>query len=224
MRLICPHCRNPMEVQVSAAEQVVGCPSCGRRLKIPGKSQADATSPSGAPEVLPMADAPASDQAPFEDEAAGPAISFYREEDDEEDLDMTPMVDVTFLLLIFFMITAAFAMQKALELPPPDREEASTQARTLEEILEDDDYVIVRIARDNTMWIDDREAFSEQDLLSKLREARNGGLDVSAAPPSSLLVVADSESKHKTVVMALDVGREVGMENVRLATVDEEEF
>ncbi|MCG8448481.1 MAG: biopolymer transporter ExbD, partial [Pirellulales bacterium] len=43
----------------------------------------------------------------------------------EDDMDLTPMVDVTFLLLIFFMITAAFALQKALEVPPVEDEEAA---------------------------------------------------------------------------------------------------
>ena len=38
----------------------------------------------------------------------------------EAELDMTPMCDVTFLLLIFFMVTAAFAMQKSFEVPAPD--------------------------------------------------------------------------------------------------------
>ncbi|MEM9659397.1 MAG: biopolymer transporter ExbD, partial [Planctomycetota bacterium] len=49
-----------------------------------------------------------------------------RRQDDE--LDLTPMVDVTFLLLIFFMITAAFAVQKAISVPPiSDEESAQSQ-------------------------------------------------------------------------------------------------
>ena len=63
------------------------------------------------------------------------AASFRRSEDVErDDLDMTPMVDVTFLLLIFFMVTAAFSLQKSLEVPTPDQQENATESRTLEEI------------------------------------------------------------------------------------------
>ncbi|OHB70754.1 MAG: hypothetical protein A2V70_11835 [Planctomycetes bacterium RBG_13_63_9] len=140
-----------------------------------------------------------------------------------EELDMTPMVDVTFLLLIFFMVTAAFSLQKSIEVPPPDRSESAAQARTIEEVEQDDDYVIIRIDRDSTIWVEDSEATSEQDLLVKLREAR-AGLPGSTMGPSSLLVLADGDCRHETVVMVLDAGNAVGMENVRLATADEGTF
>jgi biopolymer transport protein ExbD len=134
------------------------------------------------------------------------------------------MVDVTFLLLIFFMVTAAFNLQKSLEVPPPDKQESATQARTIEEIEMDDDYVIIRIERDNTVWVNDSEAPSPQEVLVKLREAREGSPGSDSAGPTSLLVLADGEAKHETVVMALDAGNAVGMENVRLATADEEDL
>jgi biopolymer transport protein ExbD len=45
----------------------------------------------------------------------------------EEEMDMTPMVDVTFLLLIFFMVTAAFSLQKSIEMPRQQTDAPSTQ-------------------------------------------------------------------------------------------------
>ena len=143
---------------------------------------------------------------------------------ERDDLDMTPMVDVTFLLLIFFMVTAAFSLQKSLEVPTPDREQEATQARTIRDVQEDDDYVIIRIDRDDTIWVNDSKALSEQQVLEKLREAREGSSDVDSQGPSSLLVIADGDCRHETVVMALDAGNAVGMENVRLATADDSEF
>lgn len=139
-------------------------------------------------------------------------------------MDMTPMVDVTFLLLIFFMVTAAYSLQKSLEIPPPDRTESAAQARTLEEIEQDDDYLIIEIHRDNTVWVNDREAPSRPEVLSILREARQGPAGSSSPGPSSLLVLADGDARCETVVMALDAGSAVGMENVRLARMDEEDF
>ena len=139
---------------------------------------------------------------------------------DEDELDMTPMVDVTFLLLIFFMVTAAFALQKSKEIPPPDQEENATQ-QTIEDLENEDDLVIVRIDRDNAIWVNDSEALSEQDLVIKLREACEGVSGSNSKGPSSLLVYADGDCHHETVVRAIDAGNTVGMENVRLAKVNE---
>jgi biopolymer transport protein ExbD len=135
-------------------------------------------------------------------------------------MDMTPMVDVTFLLLIFFMVTAAYSLQKSLELPSPDPQEEAAEARTLEELEADADYVIVRIGRDNTVWVNEVEAPSQQEVLYRLREARSGGLGSPA--PRNLLVLADPAARHETVVMVLDAGNAVGMENIRLACIEEE--
>ena len=151
-------------------------------------------------------------------------VRFGKKRSSEDELDMTPMVDVTFLLLIFFMITAAFSLQKSLEVPDPDQQENATQSRTLEDIEEDDDFVIVRIDKDSTVWVEDSEAPSEQELLVKLRQAREGLPGGGSKGPSSLLVLADPDAWHRTVVMALDAGNAVGMENVRLATFDSDEF
>ena len=163
-------------------------------------------------------------ETPPEAPETAEAISFRNENREGDDLDMTPMVDVTFLLLIFFMITAAYSLQKSIEVPPPDQQESATQAQTVEELEENDDYVIVRIDRENTIWVNDSEAPSEQELLVKLREACEGMPGSDSKGPSSLLVLADGDCRHETVVMALDAGNAVGMENVRLATADEADF
>jgi biopolymer transport protein ExbD len=144
------------------------------------------------------------------------AMSFGGYRATDEGLDMTPMVDVTFLLLIFFMVTAAFSLQKSLEVPPPDREENSTQARTREELEQDEDTIIVEVKGDNSIFVEDREAPSEQDLLSLLREYREGR--------NTLMVMANGEALHEKVIMALDAGNAVGIENIRLATVSDDDY
>jgi len=151
-------------------------------------------------------------------------VRFTVKRESDEGMDMTPMVDITFLLLIFFMVTAAFSLQKSIEVPSPDQQESAAQARTVEEIEEDDDYVIIRIDKDNTVWVNDSEAPSQQEVLVKLRQAREGVPGSGSKGPTSLLVLANGDARHETVVMALDAGNAVSMENVRLATVDEDDF
>ncbi|MFZ4471051.1 MAG: ExbD/TolR family protein, partial [Pirellula sp.] len=55
----------------------------------------------------------------LDDEEVLEQVSFKKNELPKDDMDMTPMVDVTFLLLIFFMITASFSSEKVFEKPPP---------------------------------------------------------------------------------------------------------
>ena len=133
---------------------------------------------------------------------------------------MTPMVDVTFLLLIFFMVTASFALQKSLEFPSPDQKDDTAQNRTIEDVENRDDYVIVRIDGDNTYHVEDRETFSRQELLAILREIKNsepGGFGV----PLNLLIIANSTAKHDAVVSAIDVGNAAGISRIKYTTVEE---
>ncbi len=139
---------------------------------------------------------------------------------DEEELDLTPMVDVTFLLLIFFMITAAFALQKAIEIPPVSDE--STASQTNED--PEENSIVVRIDGDNVYWIsspelgeDEHRVTSNQEMLLKLREAR--GSDRSG--PAKLLVQANGDARHEKVVAALDAGSGEGMNEIRLMSYED---
>jgi len=140
----------------------------------------------------------------------------------DDGLDMTPMVDVTFLLLIFFMVTAAFALQKSIQIPTPDPSDSAAESRTVEELEDDDDYIIVRIDKDNTIWVNDSEAPSEQELLALIKQAREGAAGSTSAGPGKLLVMANGDARHEKVVMALDAGTAAGIDDVRLASGDDE--
>ena len=146
---------------------------------------------------------------------------------DDEEMDLTPMVDMTFLLLIFFMVTAAFALQKSIEVPVSE-DETAAESRTVEDFA--DDSIIIRVDGDNVFWVsspawsEEKVAPNPHDMLVKLREAREGASDGRMPPPTRLLVLASEDATHKHVVAALDAGSEVGMEQVQLATVEEEEL
>jgi biopolymer transport protein ExbD len=140
----------------------------------------------------------------------------------EADMDMTPMVDVTFLLLIFFTVTAAFALQKSLEVPPVDDDQA-TQAPSVDEL--EKDSIVIRVDGDNIFWIgcpmwaEEQRAPSTTEMRSKVREARKG--DDRGSGPTKLLVQANGDATHEHVVAALDAGSAVGMEDIRLMTYEE---
>lgn len=147
------------------------------------------------------------------------AFPLRRRTSGDDELDMTPMVDLTFLLLIFFMVTAAFTVQKSIETPTPDENEEAAASRSVEDVENDEDYAVVKIDQENAFWIDDREARSRTRMVQILREIRDGaGAPAGAPRPTRLLVLASEEARHDRVVAALDAGPELGFEEVRLAT------
>lgn len=141
----------------------------------------------------------------------------------EADMDMTPMVDVVFQLLIFFMLTAAFTIVKSQQFPKPEQTQESTTPVPPEQ---DPDFVVVRIDAENTFYVsggdltDEEEAPSPVELLQKLKSAREG---LSGKVPTKLLVKAHGDCLHERVVMAIDKGNDVGIEEVKVLTVEEEE-
>ena len=139
----------------------------------------------------------------------------------QPEMDMTPMVDVTFLLLIFFMVTASFAMQKTLEFPSPDSKEAdAAQNRSFEDIESRNDYIVVKIDSDNVYHVEDRETYSRQELLSILRQIKEAE-SAGSGTPLNLLIIASNSAKHETVVAAIDVGSAIGVASIKYMTVDE---
>ncbi len=151
---------------------------------------------------------------------------------DGNELDMTPMVDVTFLLLIFFMITAAFALQKAIEVPP-SRQDAAATTQTMDELEEDS--IVVRVDGDNIYWVgcpswpEEEKAPSKQDMRTWVRKAREEAPSKafdSVGPRgfNKLLVQASGDATHEFVVAALDAGSAIGAEEIRLMSYEEDDF
>jgi biopolymer transport protein ExbD len=123
------------------------------------------------------------------------------------------------------MVTAAFTMQKSFEIPTPKTDLASTQTKTLDDFEEDPDYVIIRIDEFNTFyvlasgWDEERESPSVQDLIVNLRDGSKGSNGQNA---NKLLVMAHGSAAHERVVMAMDAGTAVGMEDIKLVTVEDD--
>jgi len=199
VRFACPHCRRRLTAPEAARGRKARCLGCGQPVEVP-------TFYDGATDT--------ESQPKFE----SPQPLTQTVADDE--IDMTPMIDVVFQLLIFFMVTSTFAMQKALPMPNAEAVESAAQQPVLDERQEDDDLV-VRIDADDSVWVDDVLAVSRQDLIAKLRAARTTPGPRGEPGPKNLRVSADPDAHHGSVVMALDAGSAAGMEEVRLESVEE---
>lgn len=154
-----------------------------------------------------------------EEEDAEPEVAFKKEPIPEDELDMTPMVDVTFLLLIFFMVTASFTLVKSLEQPPAKSEQPSTNVQEDEELL--DDYVQVTVDQTNTFYVttrdeDETECPSDNEMRARVKDAKE------TTSATRLIIVAHVDSTHAKVITAWDAGVANDMEQIEIQTTDED--
>ncbi len=146
-------------------------------------------------------------------------VAFEKKEIPEDELDMTPMVDVTFLLLIFFMVTASFTLQKSLEQPPATSDQPSTEVLENDKIL--DDYVQVTIDQTNTFYVTTRDAEevecpSDSEMRARVKDAKE------TTSATRLIIVAHVDSTHAKVITAWDTGVVNGMTEIEIQTTDED--
>jgi biopolymer transport protein ExbD len=212
----CPNCRRTLKAQEAERGRRAKCTYCGTIFRVPG---ADGQGGSRASTPAPSPPPPAADGPPIAD--GGPALAtapFVRTAPPQDDeIDMTPMIDVVFQLLIFFMVTSSFALQKALPIPSPESVEGAAQSPSFDE-SNPDDVLVVRIDADDGIWVDDVLAVSRQDLIAKIRRVRMRTGPAGEPGPRRLLVSVDPDAHHEAVVTALDAGSSAGMEEVRLRT------
>ncbi len=135
----------------------------------------------------------------------------------EDELDMTPMVDVTFLLLIFFMVTASFSLQKSIEMPRQQSDAPSTNVQEDDE--EETDMVTVQIDEYGSflvLAIDwERETPGKQNLIRALRDAIG---EISGAV--RLVIEVHEDAKLKYLVDCMDAGTICGYAEAQITQVD----
>ncbi|MFK8013313.1 MAG: ExbD/TolR family protein [Marinicellaceae bacterium] len=130
--------------------------------------------------------------------------SFISEAANEEEgaIDLTPMLDVVFIMLIFFIVTATFIKESGVEV---NRPEASTANQ------KDNTTVLIAISADNSIWIDKRrvDVRSVKANIERLH-AEN--------PEGGVVIQGDKNATLETFTSVLDSAREVvGNEKVSLS-------
>jgi predicted Zn finger-like uncharacterized protein len=143
---------------------------------------------------------------------------------EEAEMDMTPMVDVTFLLLIFFMLTASFTFQKAFSVPTERSDEASTNAVPEEQDLSE--TVTVQVDENNSFTVLTASSADETPgkqslimLLNKAVEEIRG--DRGPDADAKLIVQAHTDSKLQAVVDAIDAGAVAQFSEIQVQEVEE---
>lgn len=230
-----------MSISRRKSGQFIPCPACGAQTRVPdgqvlSREEYAEELTAGTPEqfevndpdlddsdaaerdhnIAPVADAvnPQSAEWPEPsdaDEEDSDQIPWRRRRQPEEDLDLTAMVDVVFQLLIFFMVTASFTMQKSIEMPSSDEPQqgAAPVLVTLDEL--ESRASIVRIEASGQILVDD-DPLPPGQSLKEFLEAKMSG-----SGRRELIVAAHDASPHYLTVEVVDTGNSIGVERIRLA-------
>ncbi|WP_111643215.1 ExbD/TolR family protein [Marinimicrobium alkaliphilum] len=128
-----------------------------------------------------------------------------RKAEEGNDIDLTPMLDVVFIMLIFFIVTASFVREMGLDVnvpedsdqPPPEDAERN---------------IMVRITSDNQIWMDDRRV-DEQAVRSNIERLR------AEFPQAAVIIQAESAANARTYVSVADAARAAQAPNIVLVPV-----
>jgi len=117
------------------------------------------------------------------------------------EIDLTPMLDVVFILLIFFIVTSVFVTEAGIEVSRP---EASTADPT------SGDLILIAIGPAGDVWIDG-DQIDPRFIRSRFE------LRLADAPNSSLVIQADRNASNEQVLLILKAAREANIEDVSIA-------
>jgi len=131
----------------------------------------------------------------------------YAHTEEETEINMTPMLDVVFIMLIFFIVTASFVKESGIEVNRPNAATAERKERG---------NILVAITDSGQIWIDKRQVDKRAVRANIERlHAEN--------PQGSVIIQADRDSKNGLLVRVMDAARLAGVFNVSIAAdVDQE--
>ncbi|MGV2873315.1 ExbD/TolR family protein [Colwellia sp. E150_009] len=125
-------------------------------------------------------------------------------QEEKEEIDMTPMLDVVFILLIFFIVTASFVKEAGIDVNRPEAATAVKKERA---------NILVAISDKGDIWINKRKVDirSVQANIERLK-AEN--------PQGTVVIQADKKSTTDTLIKVMDSARAAGVFDVSIAAQD----
>ena len=122
-------------------------------------------------------------------------------DDDEASIDLTPMLDVVFIMLIFFIVTASFIKEAGIDVNRPD---APTSERV------EDANILIAISSNDEIWID-RRLIDPRAVRANIERLH------AENPKGSVVIQADKKSTNEMLVVVMDAARSAGVYNVSIA-------
>lgn len=121
--------------------------------------------------------------------------------DDESEVNITPLIDIVFIMLIFFIVTATFVKEAGIDVNKPDAPTAEVKKKA---------NILIAIDANNNIWLD-RRKIDIRSVIPNIKRLR------AENPQGSVVIQADEESKNKMLVEVMDAARQAGVVNIALA-------
>ena len=121
--------------------------------------------------------------------------------EEETEINLTPMLDVTFIMLIFFIVTASFVKEAGIDVTRPPAATAERKERG---------NILVAITENDQIWID-RRMVDPRALRANIERLH------AENPQGAVVIQADKNSKNGLLVQVMDAARLAGVSNVSLA-------
>jgi biopolymer transport protein ExbD len=125
----------------------------------------------------------------------------HHQQDEDTGIDLTPMLDVVFIMLIFFIVTSSFIKESGVEVQRPQAQTASPQ---------DKGNILIAITADGQVWMDKKVV----DVRSVRAHVERMRVD---QPDGAVVVQADQDARTGLVVQVMDQARLAGVQDVALA-------
>jgi biopolymer transport protein ExbD len=121
--------------------------------------------------------------------------------DEEDEVNLTPMLDVVFIMLIFFIVTASFVKESGIDITRPSAATAVRKERG---------NILIAITANDQLWMGGRQ-IDPRSLRANIErlQAEN--------PEGSVVIQADRLSKNGLLVLVMDAARQAGVSSVSLA-------
>ena len=124
-----------------------------------------------------------------------------RRKSEEQGLDLTPMMDIVFIMLIFFIVTTSFVKETGVDVNRPNAETAERDEKG---------NILVAITQNNEIWIDKRII----DLKAVRANIERLKIEY---PEGSVIIQADKEARSGLLVETMDQIRLAGVQNISIA-------
>ncbi len=129
------------------------------------------------------------------------SIAEQLREDEEVEINLTPMLDVVFIMLIFFIVTAVFVKDPGVEITRPEAVTA---------FIPDKGSIFIAVTAANEIWVDKRSVGTDgvRAAIERLHTEN---------PEGGVVIQADSSASNEFVINVIDAAKDAGITNITIA-------